>query len=117
MQKRFEFGETAQEQPIWLRQMAVLCLMLICIVSTAQVCHTHADFSSTTKDSRQNSPGPDHCPLCVAMHSALPATASTAPQPVLEVDAVLYAAVEMQYFQRWSFELFSRPPPIVRLIA
>ena len=60
---------------------------------------------------------PDHCPLCVAMHSALPATANEAPEPLLQVQAVLFHAVELQRLQRWSFDLFSRPPPAVPSVA
>src|ERR1700722_9451532 len=95
MRNKFQSGRSAQ-RPTWLRLIGVLCLLLICIASTAQVCHTHLEAALTSKDSHQNVPAPDHCPLCVAMHSALPATASAAPEPLLQGQAVLFRAVELQ---------------------
>ncbi len=97
-----------------VRLIAVMCALVICLASTAQACHSHADLSSgTSKNSQQNAPAPDHCPLCVAMHSALPATLNAASEPVLEIQRVTFKAVELERLQRWSFELFSRPPPVV----
>jgi hypothetical protein len=119
MRIEFQPGRSAQ-RPTWLRLVGVLCLLLICIASTAQVCHTHLEVAASSKDSQdshQNVPAPDHCPLCVAMHSALPATANAAPEPLLQVQAVLFRAVELQRLQRWSFDLFSRPPPAMPSVA
>jgi hypothetical protein len=108
-------GQNARRRPIWLQLIAILSVFVICIASTTQVCHVHGEASAATRDSQdshQNTPGPDHCPLCVAMHSALPATANTAPEPVLQIQMVLFKAVELERLQRWSFDLFSRPPPV-----
>lgn len=113
MLRDFKPGQNPQQRPAWLRLIAMMCVLVTCIASTVQVCHTHAEVTSSTKDSPQNAPGPDHCPLCVAMHSALPATANTAPEPVLQIQMVLFKAVELERLQRWSYELFSRPPPVV----
>ncbi len=113
MQIFSKHGQHSQQRPTWLRLVAILSVLVICIASTAQVCHVHADISSATKDSHPTAPGPDHCPLCVAMHSALPATANTAREPVLQIQIVLFKAVELERLQRWSFDLFSRPPPVM----
>jgi hypothetical protein len=112
MRNESQPGLNAQ-RPVWLRLVGVLCLLLICIASTAQVCHTHLDTASMTKSSGQNVPAPDHCPLCVAMHSALPATANSAPEPLLQIQAVLFKAAESNRLHSLSFDLFSRPPPAV----
>ena len=117
MQKRFQLGQTARQQPLWLRLIAVMCLALICVASTAQVCHSHTEMARSSQDSRKSAPVPDHCPLCVAMHSALPVSGNTAPEPVLQIQMVLFKAVELKRLQRWSFDLFSRPPPAMPLIA
>jgi hypothetical protein len=117
MQMKFQLGRIAERQPGWLRVMAMMCVLLLCIASTAEVCHTHPGISSTSKDSRQNAPGPDHCPLCVAMHTALPATWHTAPDPVLQTQPMAPRAVAVQRVQQWSYELFSRPPPAVSPVA
>ncbi len=131
MQTRFQRGQTQQQRPMWLRTLAMVCLLVLSVASTVQVCHVHAELPvahselsgasipgttpdsnpGDSRDSRQTVP--DHCPLCVAMHSALPATANTAPEPVRQVQAVLRTTVEVQRVQRWHFELFSRPPPAV----
>jgi hypothetical protein len=116
MRIEFQPGRSAQ-RPTWLRLVGVLCLLLICIASTAQVCHTHLEAAASSKDSHQNVPAPDHCPLCVAMHSALPAMANSAPEPLLQVQAVLFHAVELQRLHRRSFDLFSRPPPAMPSVA
>jgi hypothetical protein len=112
MRNESQSGQGA-EQPTWLRLIGLLSLLLIFVASTAQVCHTHPESASTSKDSQQNVPGPDHCPLCVAMHSALPATANSAPEPWLQVQTVLFKAVESHRLPSLSFDLFSRPPPAV----
>jgi hypothetical protein len=135
MRTRFQSGQTRQQRPMWLRTLAMVCLVVLSVASTVQVCHVHAEqpvaqsemHGATNSGSNQDSsPGdprdsrqtvPDHCPLCVAMHSALPATAHTAPEPVRQVQAVLLTTVQLQRVQRWSFDLFSRPPPVVSFQA
>jgi len=114
MRSLLQPGHTSSPKPAWLRWMSVLCLLLVCVMSTAQVCHTH-ELLPQTKDSQQNqqgpNQGPDHCPLCVAMHSAMPATQQTAPEPVLHVQALDSAAAESRRIFQWRFAQASRPPP------
>ena len=106
-----DYQAGARPQPIWMRLLAMLCLVLVCVASTAQVCHSHSDLAPLQKDSRQNSSTPDHCPLCVAMHSAMPAEEHQAPEPVLQVQPISSATAPMQRVGQWSFDLLSRPPP------
>jgi hypothetical protein len=47
------------------------------------------------------------------MHSALPAAGHSAPEPLQQVQVALLRAVQMQQMQRWSYEWFSRPPPVL----
>ena len=120
MQTRLKPGQIGQLQSgpqrrMWLRVLAMVCLLLVCVASTVQVCHVHGELSPASSDSRQTVP--DHCPLCVAMHSALPATAYTDPEPVLQVQALLPTTVSFERVQRWRYELFSRPPPVVSFQA
>jgi hypothetical protein len=51
------------------------------------------------------------------MHSALPATANSAPEPLQQVQAVLFKAAEANRLQHLSFDLFSRPPPEVSSLS
>ena len=114
MQTLFQSGKSEQQRSTWLRMLAMMCLLLLCVVSTAQVCHVHGELGLKGQDSRDSRQSvPDHCPLCVAMHSALPATAHTDAEPVLQVQAVLLKTVEVERVERQTYELFSRPPPVV----
>ena len=106
-------GQTDQHRPMWLRVLAMVCLLVLCMASTAQVCHVHGEAPDSKDSQSSRQTVPDHCPLCVAMHSALPATERTAPEPVLQVQAVLHKTFAVERLHRWSYELFSRPPPVM----
>ena len=102
------------------RLLAILCLLLLSVVSTAQACHAHPDSVPQAKSSQHktpgdlpsNAPGPDHCPLCVAMHSALPASPGVAPTPVQCVHTLVAGAVSPRRVRGIPFASFSRPPPV-----
>jgi hypothetical protein len=112
MQKIFQLGNHEQ-RPMWLRVLALVCVLVVTIMSTAQVAHTHAEFSALKQqNSNHNSPAPDdHCPLCVAMHSALAAPQQFAPEPTLSMQRLDSVASEAERIFRWRFEMASRPPP------
>ena len=107
-------GASTSRQPLWPRWAVVLCVLLFAVMSTVQVCHTHdllPAASSTSHGLPHPDTTPDHCPLCVAMHSAMPASLQTAPEPVLHMQALDSAAADAERLFRWRFELASRPPP------
>jgi hypothetical protein len=110
MRSLLQPGLFSSRKPLWLRWMTVLCILLIAVMTTVQVCHTH-DLTQQQTGSHQGVPTPDHCPLCVAMHSALPATLQTAPEPVLHMQALDSTAADAERLFRWRFQLASRPPP------
>jgi hypothetical protein len=113
MQSYFQRGQRDERRPIWLRFVALLCVLVVCVMSTAQVCHTHSELSLLKGPSQQNSPASDdHCPLCVAMHSALPVSLHIAPVPMLQMQALDSVAADAERIFRWRFELASRPPPV-----
>lgn len=101
-----------QQQPYKLRWIALLSVLLIAVMSTVQVCHSH-DLVTQATGSRQHLPasGADHCPLCVAMHSAKPATPQAAPEPVLLIHMVDSVAADARHVFRWHFQRAIRPPP------
>ncbi len=106
-----------RNRSVWLRVLAVMCLLLVVAMSTVQVCHTHTR-TIVKQGSRQGDPTPeDHCPLCVAMHSALPASIHVAPEPILAVSAMDSVAADAERMFRWRFEMASRPPPSATLLA
>lgn len=99
-------------QPRRLRWITLLSVLLIAVMSTVQVCHSH-DLGPRPASSHQRLPdsGTDNCPLCVAMHSAMPSTPQSAPEPVLLIQAMDSVAADAQRTFRWRFQLAIRPPP------
>ena len=86
--------------PWVLRATTLLCVLLLALVTVVQVAHVHPA-----------SVDPDHCPLCVVMHSAAPVAAvaavivsasGSAPMPVPVLNTVV---------RPWHCNLFNRPPP------
>lgn len=101
-----------EHRPLWLRVLALVCLLVVTIMSTAQVSHRHAEFSALKQQNSHSTPAPDdHCPLCVAMHSALAAPQYFAPEPILQIQRLDSVAAEAARLFRWRFQMASRPPP------
>ena len=94
----------------WMRWIALACVLLVCVMGTAQVCHSHFD-AAPKHNSQQNQTPEDHCPLCVAMHSALPATLHVAPEPMLQLQHLDAAAADAEREHLWNLKTASRPPP------
>lgn len=117
MSQRLKRESLAPSHPQWMRWVAAFCLALATVMATAQAVHTHGSWLqektavahgptvSAQADNEAN------CPLCVAMHSTLPAAMrAEVPPPVLK--ASLPAAPHLPTPEtRWAFALFSRPPP------
>lgn len=83
--------------------MAVLlvCLALVAVLTVAEVAHVHANASDA-----------DHCPLCVALHSAVPTVTGVAAITLVKVE-VATPVFELRAVTRyWHPQLFTRPPPI-----
>ncbi len=108
---------TRTQNPWRLRLSALVCMLLLLFASTAQVAHHHVGDLPLTKSSQQKAPAPQQkdaeslCPLCIAMHSALPVAAQIAVVPVALAHEVHAALPASQYLSLWRFELFGRPPP------
>jgi hypothetical protein len=120
--KQAQRGAVEQAHPLWLRVLTFAFLLLVVGASSVQAIHIHGQWlphnaaqASSLPAGSQGLGGEDRCPLCIAMHSALPVTA--------HVDAVLLTLVEckaLQAFDRapeaqWHYAMFSRPPPVETL--
>jgi hypothetical protein len=91
--------------------MALLCVLMVCVMGTVQVAHTHESSTLPKQGSRHNGPATDdHCPLCVVMLSDLPISMA-APVPILQIHALETVAADAERIFRWRFEMASRPPP------
>jgi hypothetical protein len=118
MQTFFQTVDSERQRPTWLRLLAILCVLVVCMMSTVLACHTHADFSALKQNSQHNNPATDdHCPLCVAMHSALPVSLHVTPEPMLQIQSLDSVAADARRVFRWQFEMASRPPPLHKLCA
>ena len=125
-----EFG--AGPRPIWLRIAALLCVMLVGVAGIAQAAHIHGELlpSSAIRVATHTALAPalaeDACPLCVAMHSALPVTlfavllvvAKSKNNGGLRQQTVVAAVVLWAFFLYFFFLCFSvffiyasAPPP------
>ena len=110
--------------PAWVRGFALFWALLFCLASTAQAAHLHGLQRSDVGHQLQapaastGTPGDvggeEHCPLCVAMHSVLPAAMPVLQPPVLLRSEPVYAEVVLAGATAWHFPWFSRPPPAVR---
>lgn len=78
----------------------VVCLALLALLTVIQVAHVH----SVDTDA-------DHCPLCIALHTAAPVTAAVAVIVLVQIEA-LAAIVEVRPIRTsWHRRLYIRPPP------
>ena len=98
-------------QPLWLRLLALFAVLLISGASTLQASHVHDEDLRGGQSSQHSVPGPEHCPLCMAMHSAMPAAQHHAPDLVFALQEVAVSRRRAYRPRRWSYEMFSRPPP------
>jgi len=107
---------------LWLRVLTFAFLLLVVGASSAQAIHIHGEWlpqnaihAGSLPNGSQAPGGEEHCPLCIAMHSALPVAA--------HVDVLLLTVVECKVAHalnhapetQWHYAMFSRPPPVETL--
>lgn len=107
----------ARPQPLWLRLAALLCVFLVSVAAVAQAAHIHGELlpNATTQIGAHiagnGSVSEDACPLCVAMHSALPVSAFAALPSGISQESADASARSRKPQSPWTFAAFSRPPP------
>ena len=94
-----------------LSLLVLLCVTMLFGASTAQACHVHERALKTQDGKAWVSAPVDECPLCAATHAALPIPEQTVAGLVPETALVAPSRAESAHVERWSYELFSRPPP------
>jgi hypothetical protein len=103
---------------MWVRWFAFACALLFSVANTAQAAHIHR-LSPESAGHHLRAPEAgtptanteEHCPLCVAIHPALPAPLHVGPAPVVAQKALPSDAAERRAISAWHFARFSRPPP------
>lgn len=100
------------------RALAVVFAFLIGVVSTAQAAHTHGELlpknaphAKSPQTVSQLPSNEANCPLCVAMHSALPSAIAGGVTEAPVAAAIRVAAADHAATAAWHFARFSRPPP------
>lgn len=113
MQSLFQRGQDSRQPMVWMRLVAAFCIVMVAFMSAAQSCHTHAEASSLRQDTHHQQPVPeDHCLVCVAMHTAIPAAAQSLQET--SVEAAQYVPLPRSadgHGTLHTFDLQTRPPP------
>ncbi len=95
--------QTRAEAP-WRILLALLCVLLVVVLGSVQVAHTHADGNETHAD----------CALCAAAHITVHPVHAPAPAPTTSVVAAVESLSRSILPSTLStFALFTRPPPAV----
>jgi len=119
MTKRLYRRALAPTHPFWMRALATACLLLVAFASTAQAVHIHGDWlphhaSQVEKAALATDQpgGEERCPLCQAMHSALPSAVRIVPVKLTLVAVKAVSVLDRLPDSQWHYARFSRPPPI-----
>ena len=122
MIKRAKRGAVEQTHPLWVRVLAFACLLLVVGASSAQAIHIHGEWlpqkavrATAALDGSQTPGGEESCPLCMAMHSALPVAAHVVAVRLVLVECEVAQGVDHAPETLWHFAMFSRPPPVETL--
>ncbi len=105
-----------------MRVLTLACLLLVAGVSLAGAVHMHGQWlpqsaitAGAQPDGSQVPGGEESCPLCMVMHSALPAAAHVEPLQSVLVECKVVQAVDHAPETLWHYAMFSRPPPVETL--
>ena len=122
MIKRAQRGAGEQAHPLWMRVLTLACLLLVVGASSVQAIHIHGEWlpqnaihAGSLPNGSQAPGGEEHCPLCVAMHSALPVAAHANTFLLTLVECKLVQALNHAPETQWHYAMFSRPPPVETL--
>ncbi len=84
----------------FFRATVIVCLLLMTLLSVAQVVHTHPNPNAAYT-----------CPLCVTMHTVVPAAAAAALIILVELGTPVPVSEGRALVRYWNPKLFTRPPP------
>lgn len=97
-----QFRSDRRSRPGTFLAVALVCLALLALLTVVQIAHVHAVASNA-----------DHCPLCMAMHTAAPVAASAAAIILVQFSVAAAVLEEREVARPWHLQLFIRPPPAV----
>lgn len=118
MTKQSQTARFLPSHPLWMRLAAVFSLLLVLVASSAQATHVHGDWlphtnsQVTVQTDAVTWPADEtSCPLCMAMHSAMPTGTQTGLGSQSVVRSHTSSLPERIAWRMLHFSLFSRPPP------
>ncbi|MES2392488.1 MAG: hypothetical protein V4555_12665, partial [Acidobacteriota bacterium] len=110
MTKRLQRGAVERSHSLWMRTLAMACVLVIGLASSAQAVHVHGEFlpqnaakARTPVDASQIPGGEINCPLCVAMHSALPSALGSASLHAVMVESREATSTDRVAAEPWHF--------------
>ena len=80
--------------------ITVLCLVLLALLTVVQVAHMHPLESDA-----------DHCPLCIAMHTAVPVAVVAAVIVLVQIESSAPVFEPRTLIRHWHPKFITRPPP------
>lgn len=78
----------------------VVCLVLLALLAVVQVAHVHPLESDA-----------DHCPLCIAIHAAVPVAVAAAVILLVQIGTPALVPEVRAVVRPWHPTQFTRPPP------
>jgi hypothetical protein len=91
---------TRRAKPGALPVATLVCLVLLTFLAVVQVAHVHPLETDA-----------DHCPLCIAMHTAAPVAVTAAEVVLVQVESPAPIFEAHTVTRPWHPTLFTRPPP------
>lgn len=98
-----ERSDNGKRALVWMRLTAIACALMLVFASTLQVAHSHADERAS-----------DHCQICLAIHSAMPARAVAA-QVIFTSTLEFVASPVASVPPRFWISPFANGPPALKL--
>lgn len=80
--------------------MAVVCLLLVALLSVVQVTHFHTNQNDAY-----------HCALCITMHTVVPAAVLVTAIVMVRMGSSKPVFKTRSLVRYWHPSLFTRPPP------
>jgi AhpD family alkylhydroperoxidase len=80
--------------------VTVVCLVLLALLTVAQVVHVHPVESAA-----------DNCPLCIVMHTAAPVAVTATVVVLVHIESAAPIFETRTVTRYWHPQLFTRPPP------
>lgn len=122
MFRRSQRGRKAATKPLRLRLAVFFSVLLVAAAGIAQAAHIHGDWlphnspQLVAGSAQGGAVAEDSCPLCIAMHSALPVSGFIALLVALVLQISLALVTGRKPDAPWHFAAFSRPPPSLAIL-